>query len=154
MLKTLILAFVVMLSARAVEAKTPPDFRSIVPSDWTLLPPDKNSHERRFVSPAGDAWLSLYAQPTRLESVSAHMERVKFMPGEEITYERQGQGWLVVSGYKGNRIFYRKAMLACGNRQWHHLAFEYPAEEKRAFDRFVTRASYALKEYELVGCGA
>ena len=36
-------------------------------------------------------------------------------------------------------------MLACGNRQWHHLAFEYPAEEKLAFDRFVTRASYALK---------
>ena len=44
------------------------------------------------------------------------------------------------------------SQLACSNRKWHHLAFEYPAEEKLAFDRFVTRASYALKEYEAVGC--
>lgn len=153
MFKVLIFAIVVMLAAPSVEAKTPIDFRQIVPRDWKLLSPDQAWHERRFVSPTGNAWLSLYAQPTRLESVSAHMERVRLMPGEEITYERQGRGWLVVSGYKGNRIFYRKAMLACGNRQWHHLAFEYPAEEKLAFDRFVTLVSYALKEYERVGCG-
>ena len=58
----------------------------------------------------------------------------------------------MVSGYNGDRIFYRKAMLACGGRSWHHLAFEYPADQKRPFDQFVTRASYALKEYDQIGC--
>lgn len=128
------------------------DFRSIVPQDWTLLPPDSKWRGRRFVSPSGDAWLALYARPADSESLRAHMEAVKSGNGERITYEREGRTWIVVSGYRGERIFYRKAMLACGNRRWHHLAFEYPATEKRAFDRFVTRASYALKAYERIGC--
>ena len=153
MFKATIIIFAVTAVLGATSAlATPVDFRQIVPGDWKLLPPDPASSERRFVSPSGDAWLSLYAQPARIESVAAHKERVRNVPGEEITYERQGNGWLVVSGFKGDRIFYRKAMLACGDRQWHHLAFEYPAKEKVAFDRFVTRVSYTLKEYEAVGC--
>jgi hypothetical protein len=33
--------------------------------------------------------------------------------------------WLAVSGIKGNKIFYRKAVIACGGKVWHHIAFEY-----------------------------
>jgi hypothetical protein len=47
----------------------------------------------------------------------------------------------------GDRIFYRKAMLACAGLVWHQLAFEYPTADKRAFDQLVTRASYALQAY-------
>ena len=79
-------------------------------------------------------------------------EEVRRGEQERITYERASRTWIVVSGYNGDRIFYRKAMLACGGRSWHHLAFEYPADQKRAFDQFVTRASYALKEYDQIGC--
>jgi hypothetical protein len=43
-------------------------------------------------------------------------------------------------------------MLACSGQSWHHLAFEYPAEQKEAFDQFVTRASYALSAYDRTGC--
>jgi hypothetical protein len=42
------------------------------------------------------------------------MARVGQRGNERITYERQGQTWIVASGYHGDRIFYRKAMLACG----------------------------------------
>jgi hypothetical protein len=35
-------------------------------------------------------------------------------------------------------------VLACGERQWRHIAFEYPAEAKRAFDSLVTSMSKAL----------
>jgi hypothetical protein len=45
---------------------------------------------------------------------------------------------------KGERIFYRKVVVACGQRQWRHIAFEYPAEAKRAFDSLVTSMSKAL----------
>lgn len=58
----------------------------------------------------------------------------------------------MVSGFKDDRIFYRKAMLACGNTSWHPIAFEYPAAEKRAFDRLVTRTSRALEIHEYDGC--
>ncbi len=142
--------------ASNVIAKQPigdPDYLAIVPPDWKLLSEDTTSHERRLVSPSGDAWLSLYARPPD-ESIEAHMERVRHQDHERITYERRGATatFIVVSGYNGDRIFYRQAMLACSGQSWHHLAFEYPAEQKQAFDQFVTRASYALSAYNRACC--
>jgi hypothetical protein len=144
-----------LVLAVAAQAKAPEngtDYHSIVPSDWKLLPEDASSHERRFVSPSGDAWLALYAQPADREPIQAHIAQVRRHENERITYDREEQTWIVVSGYNGDRISYRKAMLACGGTVWHHLAFEYPATQKRAFDDFVTRASYALQAYGRVGC--
>ena len=69
-----------------------------------------------------------------------------------IEHEREGRTWVVVSGLFGDRIFYRKAMLACGGRAWHYMEFEYPAGQKHAFDRFVTRSNAALGAYARSGC--
>ena len=126
------------------------DYPAIIPHDWTLLPPKSN--EWRAVSPRRDAWLSLYTTP--LEGpVSSHLRRWGVGEGDRVTYQRQGQGWTVVSGYTAdNRIFYRKTVLACGGRKWHNLAVEYPASDKRAMDELVTRASYALAAYNRAGC--
>ena len=141
-------------AASTATAKQPvgaPNYLAIVPPGWKLLSEDATRHERRFVSPSGDAWLSLFARPPE-ESIEAHLERVRHHDNERITYERRGATWLVVSGYKGDRIFYRRATLACNGQSWHHLAFEYPANQKLAFDQFVTRASYALAAYNRTGC--
>jgi hypothetical protein len=54
------------------------------------------------------AWLSLYASHVR-GPVSSHFHRWGVNAGDRVTYQRQGQGWNVVSGYTAdNRIFYRK----------------------------------------------
>jgi hypothetical protein len=153
MLRALVIVMGLFGAAHAAHANqhNGSNYFSIVPSNWHLLPEDGQTHERRFVSPSGDAWLSLYARPPS-ESIEAHLEAVKQGEHERVTYERAGRTWIVVSGYKGDRIFYRKAILACGGRSWHHLEFEYPAKQKLAFDQFVTRASYALKEYNQIGC--
>jgi len=84
-----------------------------------------------------------------VSAICTHSIHDPLMPDN---HEREERTWIVVSGYIGDRIFYRKAMLACGGQVWHHLAFEYPAIQKRAFDLFVTRASYALQAYGQVGC--
>jgi hypothetical protein len=47
------------------------------------------------------------------------------------------------AGYRGDRIFYRRAMLACRGTKWRHIEFEYPAAQKRYFDNFVTREQSA-----------
>lgn len=126
------------------------DYPAIIPSDWTLLTPKSN--EWRAVSPRRDAWLSLYATPVK-GSVSSHLRQWGVSAGDRVTYQRQGQEWTVVSGYTANnRIFYRKTMLACGGRKWHDLIFEYPASAKSTMDEFVTRASYALRDYSRAGC--
>ena len=74
------------------------------------------------MSPSGMLGCHWYAQPPGSESVEAHLEEVRRGEHERITYERASRTWIVVSGYNGDRIFYRKAMLACGGRPgitWH-----------------------------------
>ena len=45
--------------AAAANANQPTDLStSMVPPNWRLLPSDELTHERRFVSHSGDAWLS------------------------------------------------------------------------------------------------
>jgi serine/threonine-protein kinase len=72
--------------------------------------------------------------------------------GERVTYRRRERDWLAVSGFKGNRIFYRKAILACGGKVWHHIEFEYPASQKQEMDAFVIRASRAIDQAENDNC--
>ena len=138
--------------ANAREADIP--FRSIVPNGWTLLPPEPQSQGRRFVSPTGDAWHWFFAVPAHREAVvNTNPGRLEPPPTERVTYERRGSDWVVSSGYRGDRIFYRRAMLACNGTKWRHIEFEYPVSEKRHFDNFVTRTSFALRAYQDIGCG-
>ena len=115
-----------------------------VPPGWQMRPPDPNWNGRRYVSPDGAAWYAVYDSPADHEPASAHLKTVAFADGEEITYLRGERGWLAVSGLKGDRIFYRKAVLMCGGRTWRHIAFEYPVDAKRRMDALVDRASSAL----------
>ena len=58
----------------------------------------------------------------------------------------------VVSEMKSERILYRKAVIDCGGKVWHHIAFEYPADRKRAMDAFVIRAATSIDPAENDGC--
>ncbi len=120
---------------------------ALVPADWRQQPPDPNWEGQRYVSPEGNAWLAMYGRPAAEEPHDQHLKAVAFVDGEDVTYLQRERDWLAVSGFKGDkgdRIFYRKVVLACGQRQWRHIALEYPAEAKRAFDGLVTSFSHAL----------
>jgi hypothetical protein len=137
--------------APAVAAPARDDLRSIIPHDWRPVPPPRGTNARGFVSPDGNSKIVLYARPAT-RPLAAQLARLRTVRSGDITYERKGRTWIVVSGFFGNRIFYRKAMLACGGTAWHYLEFEYPAAQKRAFDQFVTRSSAVLGAYARSGC--
>lgn len=124
----------------------------MLPSNWRLMPADPNWKGLRYVAPDGSAWVALYATQVGEESHAAHMKAVAFVDGEQVTYLRGERGWLVVSGLKDGRIFYRKAELACGGRTWHHVALEYPADAKRKMDSVVARLARGLDQSENIGC--
>ena len=129
------LSFIVALACSVADARElDVPFRAIVPNSWTLLPRAPDSLGRRFVSPSGDAWLWYFAVPVQSQG------RPPTARGEP-TYQARGGDWTVTSGYRGDRIYYRRAMLACHNTKWRQIEFEYPASEKRLFDSFVTRTS-------------
>ena len=124
----------------------------IVPPAWQLQPPDPNWKGKRFVSPDGSSWLAVYSFPTANEAIASHMQSVAFAEGETLTYLRGVQDWIVASGLKADRIFYRKAVIACGGKVWHHIAFEYPMALKRKMDPLVNRAAFIIELAENDGC--
>jgi serine/threonine-protein kinase len=124
---------------------------SVLPPDWILQPTDPNGHRKDLTSPDGRASLTVLEERADTNMVP-YMRSVAERDGERVTYQRRGRGWIVSSGFKGDRIFYRKAMLACGDTVWHQIAFEYPAAEKRAYDRFVTRTEKALAAHRQDRC--
>jgi hypothetical protein len=116
--------------------------------------PTPNWKGKRFVSPDGSSWLAVYSFPTAAEPIASHMQSVAFAEGETLTYLRGEQDWIVVSGSKADRIFYLKAILACGGKAWHHIAFEYPTALKREMNPFVVRAAVIIDLAENDGCEA
>jgi hypothetical protein len=126
---------------------------SAVPAGWTLQPPDAARPGKHLISPDGQGRLSVHETPADAR-VSRYMNAVAFADGERVTYLKRGASWIVASGFRGDRIFYRKAMLACGNTRWHHIEFDYPASQKETYDRFVTQASHALGAHRNEGCAS
>ena len=86
----------------------------LVPRDWQLMPPDPKWTGRRYLSPEGDAWLAFYAT-NAANDATARFKAVAFAEGEDVTYLRGDRERLTVSGLRGDRIFYRKVTLACGD---------------------------------------
>jgi hypothetical protein len=124
----------------------------VVPPGWQLQPRDPSWRGNRYVSPDGSSWFAAYSLPTDSELKNVHMNAIASREGEAVTYLRQEPDWLAVSGLRGNRIFYRKAVIACGGKIWHHIAFEYPAVRKREMDPFVVRASHSIDPAENDSC--
>jgi hypothetical protein len=130
--------------------------REFPPPTWQLQPPDPNWLGRRFASPGGEAWLAFYASPADQETVSAHFKTLAFADGEEIVTLHAGRDQLIVTGAKGDRVFYRKARLACDGRQWHHVALEFPfstePRQARSYELLVAQAARALDSADDDGC--
>ena len=116
------------------------------PAGWTMGQPPANNDGRDFSSPDKRATMVVSGifstQPREDEFAS----RAKPDEGETITYEKRGAGWIVVSGTKGDMIFYRKSILTCGDTIWNDLSIEYPATDKAKYDALVdTRGRFAAR---------
>ena len=64
---------------------------------------------------------------------------------EEITYQPRGRSWFVLSGYRGDQIYYEKVMFSCGARVVNILAIAYPTSERHQFDPVVERMEDTFK---------
>ena len=141
-----LVALVLLLAGTvAADAQRRP---TIVPPGWTQAPDDPQFRGRRYVSPDGSAWLAVTATSAAGHSLREHMDAVAYGEGERITYQRRTRNFIAVSGFKGDRIFYRKGNLACGGTRWHHVALEYPAEDKRRMDALVTHIAHGMNRYD------
>ncbi|WP_374547790.1 hypothetical protein [Rhodoblastus sp.] len=115
------------------------------PAGWTTEPAPENNDGRRFVSPDGRASLTIsgiFATDSRNAELD---EKATPMPGETVTYRAARDNWIVLSGTRNGRIFYRKAILSCGGEVWNDLDIDYPVEEKTEYDALAAHIAASLR---------
>ncbi len=56
---------------------------------------------------------------------------------DEQTYVPRGRSWFVISGYRGDAIYYEKVMFSCAGRVVNVLAISYPKESRGLYDPVV-----------------
>ena len=62
----------------------------------------------------------------------------EFSGASQLQYGPMGQSWFVLSGVRGNSIYYQKVLFACGGRIINAFALTYPERQRREFDPLVT----------------
>jgi hypothetical protein len=119
---------------------------AVIPAGWIQQTRHSNAEPLKFTSPDGTASLTLYATPA--EKSRGSKNAFGIADGERVTYRRSTPRFVAVSGFRGDRIFYRKSNLACRGTRWHHIALEYPAEDKRKMDALVTRVAHGMNRFD------
>ena len=104
---------------------------------FTPAEPPENGDGRRFHSE--DATLEVYAwENLDGESATSLKRRLVGSEGyEEVTYSPTGRSWLVLSGYRGDNIFYEKYFFS--GDEIHGFGMEFPASEKPNYAPIVER---------------
>ena len=58
--------------------------------------------------------------------------------GSRLSYGPMGQSWFVLSGVRGDSIYYQKVLFACGGHVINAFALTYPEQRRRDFDGIIT----------------
>ena len=58
---------------------------------------------------------------------------------DEVTYHPRGRSWFVLSGYRGDQIYYEKVMFSCRGDVVNVMAITYPVDHRKLYDPVVER---------------
>lgn len=112
----------------------------------TMNAEDDGKHPRpfaivSFASAHGDIEGVPHSLEKRMESYTEDLD--------EITYQKKGDNWFVVSGYKGSgkSIFYKKEYV--GKKNANSLYIEYPRRDKALYDGVVNHIVESFKPGDL-----
>ncbi len=109
-------------------------------------PPDNNDGSS-FVAADGatlSVWASLNVEERDVAGLEAAL-RENPQAGEQITYRASGANWLVLSGTRGDRIFYQRHLLSHRNEIINAFEISYPAALRASYAPIVARLSRALR---------
>lgn len=140
----IIAALVLFLTASAAGAQNRDSF---VLRGWVQ---DRTAAKNvvRYVSPDGQSFVSARVVAADRKHLGQEMDAIAYHDGERITYQRRGRSWIAVSGFNGNRIFYRKSNLACGGSVWHLVELVYPATDKTRMDATVAKIARGMTRFK------
>ena len=116
-----------------------------VPALWTMGPEPANDDGRKFTSPDKHAEITISGHFANVDTDDELASRLEAGEGETIKFKKRQGKWVAVSGTKGDRIFYRKTLLSCGDSIANNLWIEYPLAQKGKYDALVTHVAASLR---------
>jgi hypothetical protein len=126
------------------------------PSDrFRSLPPPENGDGLKFAATDGAEFV-VSAIRNVLEESLAEIEESYLKerePSEEITYRTKGSNWFVLSGTRGDLIFYERHLVSHRNEIINTFDIIYPASLKRIYDPITARMSKSLRAGIGIGTG-
>jgi hypothetical protein len=124
-----------------------------VPRDWRAGRPPDNGDGLKFTSPDGTAALIVSGGYRMADSVAEALNSEQAADeGETITYQTRGPRMAVISGMRGETIFYRKVVVSCKDQVMNHVSIEYPLARKQQFDALVAHVAASLHGIEAGPC--
>jgi hypothetical protein len=109
-------------------------------------PPDNN--DGQSFSADDGAELAVWGSFNALEHDVAGLEaflREDMKPDEKITYRAAANNWLVLSGTRGDSVFYTRYILSHRNEVENGFRISYPASLAATYDPIVARIAKSLK---------
>jgi hypothetical protein len=125
------------------------------PSSFTLDPGSvpESGDSARFWTADREATAVVTAMRNGLADSLANLLRearrdVLENSGGSITYERTRDNWFVISGYMGDRIYYRRTLLSRGSALIGTLWIEFPRALRPCYEAAVTTMSLSFRQDE------
>ncbi len=116
---------------------------------------DRFEDGRTFVSIDGGAKLVVFGTYNS-ENFSPDEYRdviVKEFEGyDRITYGPKGRTWFVLSGFRGDDIYYQKVMFSCRGNVINALSITFPASEKPVYEPIIERIEDNFRPSDVPGC--
>jgi hypothetical protein len=117
------------------------------PNSFKPLPPPDADDGRTFKSVDG-AEFKVFASYNALDFDLAQYRdfTVKHLDaGAVVTYQADGNDWFVVSGTKGDKIFYQRHLLSHGKQMTEGFVMIYPASLKQTYDPIAARMAKSFR---------
>jgi len=117
------------------------------PDQFKAKPPPGADDGRKFTSADGAAfsvWASYNASDFSLAKYQDFTLQ-NLDPAQVVTYKAQGGSWFVISGTKGDSIFYERHLLSHGGQMTEGFSTTYPAAAKQIYDPIVARMAKSFR---------
>ena len=118
-------------------------------------PAPENGDGRRFYAPDEEAIISVWGSYNALDHrPKSYFKFARDEVGvvDNITYKRLAKDWLVISGYKGNMVYYEKTVFTCNFQRMTSVSITYPAAKKKDYDGMVGKITKSLDPGTPDGC--
>jgi hypothetical protein len=76
------------------------------------------------------------------------------LPEYKLEYGPMGRSWFVLSGVRGDSIYYQKVLFVCGGRMINAFSLTYPSQLRREFDPIVTTIEKSFHPTAGIACDA